>query len=131
MDIKLRNKLIKKSLSQVYNPKDVSVRGETGSAYGWVIIKVTIDRPEGCRCNWKTEFNKYTKQNYTFRAPLVDGVRTSRSSYMCEKCLSRHQAETQRMDEIIHGCGAEFYHYTSDDGYNIEREEYIAEIEIR
>jgi hypothetical protein len=53
------------------------------------------------------------------------------STYMCEKCLTKHKEETKRMEQIVYTCGAEFYHYSSDDGYGTERAECLTQLEIR
>jgi hypothetical protein len=128
MDIKERNKQIKRALLQVYKPQDVSVRGDTGTATGWVLIKVTLDRPQGCSCNfikaianWETPPRPYEYRDMYNQA---GGMNTS----YCPVCQNLHEKEKKRVNEIVHTCGAEFYHYDNDDMHG---EESIIEVEIR
>ena len=45
METNERNKRIKKELSKVFGKENVSVRGDRGTAYGWVNIKIKSNSP--------------------------------------------------------------------------------------
>ena len=47
MNVNERNKRIKKVLSQEFGYKNVRVRGDRGTAYGWVDIFIYVDLPKG------------------------------------------------------------------------------------
>ena len=50
MDIKERNKQIKKALGREFGYRNVSVRGGRGTAYGWVHVKIRIPKPHEGEC---------------------------------------------------------------------------------
>lgn len=131
MSIADRNKLIKQRLVKVFGAKNVSVRGERGTAYGWVSIKVQLDRPEGCTCNWVTETRTWSgkEHTYTYRAPMNDLVH--RYDNMCPTCLELHEKMVQKVRETIFTKDIEYTHYTSDDGYGTEHAEVLYDVEIR
>lgn len=41
-----RNRAIKKALCEIYGKKNVSLVGHTGTAYGWMTIKVNVPQPQ-------------------------------------------------------------------------------------
>ena len=60
MTVSERNRQIKKALAEEFGYKNVSVKGDRGTAYGWVNIKIVAKKPEGEDCNpgdpyWKCE----------------------------------------------------------------------------
>ena len=87
-----KNRAIKKALVAVYGAKNVSVTGDRGTAYGWVRIDITLP-------NTGTTPDEYRKLYSETSQKVRDIAR-------------------QALKEI----GAEFYTYTSDDGYNTEHE---------
>ncbi len=125
------NRVIKNALLKVYAPKDVSVRGDRGTAYGWVNVKVTLDRPEGCECKIVTKEATWAKVPYTYSYREQLDPKNYQSSYYCEKCLALLKENQEKVDKIVYGCGAEFGHYCVDDGYNTEQSEVITTVEIR
>ena len=130
MDFTTRNKIIKNALCKVYNKKDVTVRGDRGTATGWVKIKVMFDKPEGCTCNIVEEAHMFgDKSTYKYRASL--DVNDYRSGYYCPKCKEVHEKQSKIVRNTINNSGAFFTHYTSDDGYNTEHREEITEVEVR
>lgn len=46
-----RNKLIKKALAAEFGYKNVSVKGDRGTAYGWVDIKIKVKKTHR-ECDW-------------------------------------------------------------------------------
>ncbi|MEM2352404.1 MAG: hypothetical protein QXT26_08370 [Thermoproteota archaeon] len=45
-----RNRLIKAALSEVFGRENVSVKGDRGTAYGWVIITIYAEKPHEGEC---------------------------------------------------------------------------------
>ncbi|MEM4727702.1 MAG: hypothetical protein QXD04_05570 [Candidatus Bathyarchaeia archaeon] len=50
-----RNLQIKKALSQRFGSKNVRVKGERGTAYGWVDITIKAEKPHKGDCDWRCE----------------------------------------------------------------------------
>jgi hypothetical protein len=46
-----RNRLIKAALAEEFGWGNVSVRGDRGTAYGWVNIKVRVKKPHSGECD--------------------------------------------------------------------------------
>ena len=126
-----RNGRIKKALLKYYSAKDVTVRGDTGTAYGWVKIKVTVNRPAVCNCKVIEEWAKWAKVPYMMKYRGQLDQNNYRSSYMCENCLKVHEENTKKMNEIVNKFYNEFGTYYADDGYDTEHREVIAEVEVR
>jgi len=50
-----RNRAIKKALARVFGVENVRVRGDRGSAYGWVDITITQPKPHNGECDWRCQ----------------------------------------------------------------------------
>jgi hypothetical protein len=48
-----RNRLIKKALAAEFGQGNVSVKGDRGTAYGWVDIKIRYKKPHNEECDWR------------------------------------------------------------------------------
>lgn len=95
---KLRNSVLRKALNSKYGAKNVSVRGDTGTAHGWVRIGLIVD-------NYHT--NSHTKHN-------IYGTCIECANY---KTLLRAELMEYSISEMAkHDLG--FYSYTDDMGYN-------------
>ena len=47
-----RNRLIKKALGKEFGYSNVKVKGDRGTAYGWVTIRIMAERPHNGECDW-------------------------------------------------------------------------------
>lgn len=127
----LRNKQVKQALLKHYASKDVSVRGDRGTAYGWVKVKVELDKPEGCTCNIVEKVATWSKDQYTYKYRAQLNPMDSRSAYYCEKCLNILTKNQEKVDKLVYTSGAKFSHYYADDGYGTERAEVLTQVDIR
>lgn len=92
-----RNRLIKKALRKAF--LNVSVRGDRGTAYGWVNIRITEKKPHNEDCDWH-----------------------------CPTCSDKREQIRRRVWEILKETGLihHLYKYTDDMGDT--REECIVEV---
>jgi hypothetical protein len=92
-------KPIKKALAAKYGFKNVTVKNATGTAWGWVHIKVEVAGPEKCFCQ---QFSR------------------------CQECKKLDAATCNEAREIaykaLHELNLKFHTYCSDDGYNSDRD---------
>jgi hypothetical protein len=51
--------------------------------------------------------------------------------YVCPSCCEKIEHYEKIAKDIVYGCGAEFYHYYADDGYNTEHAECIVIVETK
>jgi len=86
MDVKLRNKQVKKVLSNAYGHKNVSVRNGQGTAWGWCDISIKTTKSDKCSCN----------------------------GFYCQACKDKMNATSQEAEQLLQGI--EFYNYTDDMG---------------
>lgn len=128
----LRNKQVKKALLEHYNKENISVKGDRGTAYGWVNVKVLLSKPKNCNCNIQTAYASWAKvpYSYKYRAQREVGQPLSRSTYMCEACLSKIEEHKPKVEQIVYGCGAKFGHYYADDGYDTKRSEVLIDVGV-
>jgi hypothetical protein len=100
-------KPIKSALSDIFGYKNVSVKNDRGTAWGWVKVEIEQPKPAECSCqDW----------------------------HECEPCrnLRRGKEETARnaiYDRLTRE-GMKLYTYTSDDGYNTERDCLIIDVKL-
>lgn len=87
-----RNRLIKKALVGAFREYgwEVNVKGDRGTAYGWVDIKVKAKKPHSEDCDWR-----------------------------CQICNELRDKVRQRVWQILEetGLDKELYSYTDDMGY--------------
>lgn len=111
MSVITRNRAIKKALSSVYGAKSVSVTNGSGTAYGWLHIKVTMPKTSEHNC---AEF---------------EGFRSR-----CTKCYEEQRAEENKIKDIARNIskenGERIYTYSSDDGYGSDNECMLVDIEV-
>lgn len=48
-----RNRLIKRALVAEFGYGNVSVKGDRGTAYGWVDIRIKAKKPHSNECDWR------------------------------------------------------------------------------
>ena len=77
MSVKERNKLIKKVLSQEFGYNNVRVKGDRGTAYGWVNVHITVKKPHKGECEDKGWLN------------------------MCDECRELYYSTKRRVWEIL------------------------------
>jgi hypothetical protein len=135
MDLKERNKQIKKAVTKAYPKDKVSVTGGKGTATGWVDVKLTLKATPDCTCNFVEKTATWGKPIYTYtvreqRQPWTGNYHDDKYQYYCPVCHEILETETKKLKEIVYGCGAEFYHYTVDDGYNTQSAECLVSVEI-
>ena len=135
MNLKERNKQIKKAVVKAFPNDKVSVVGGRGTATGWVDIKVTMTPSHECTCNFIEKEATWSKDKYHYivrgeRQPLTPNFYDNLNQYFCPDCHKRIEKEIVRLNNIVYNCGAEFSTYNSDDGYNTERAECLTNIEI-
>ena len=135
MNLKERNKQIKKAVVKAFPNDKVSVVGGRGTATGWVDIKVTMTPSHECTCNFVEKIATWSKDQYKYmvreeRQPRTPNFYDNLNQYFCPDCHERIEKETVRLNNIVYNCGAEFSTYNSDDGYNTERAECLTNIEI-
>ena len=106
MDIKQRNKNLKKTLTKVFNKNQVSVRGGTGTATGWVDIDITLSEPINCQCD------------------KMFGTGMDRQPGYCPICKDLLNKARERADNAIKDI--EFYTHTDD--CNAEHKEYVLQV---
>jgi len=103
-----RNRAIKKALSEVYNRENVTVKGHTGTAYGWMTIKVTVSKP----------IHEHNQERYGH----------------CSICHELQTLEEKKITEIVHETvkkiGSYIGTYSSDDGYGSTYENMHVEARI-
>jgi hypothetical protein len=126
-----RNKRIKQALLKFYSYKDVVVKGDRGTAYGWVKIKVMVDRPINCHCKIIEEVATWSKDKHIYKYRGQLDPNNNRSSYMCEECLKVYLKNYKKVNEIISSFNKEFSTFIADDGYNTEHREVIVQVEVR
>ena len=51
METNERNKRIKTEISKVFGRENVSVKGDKGTAYGWVVINIKSNNPIDANCD--------------------------------------------------------------------------------
>lgn len=131
MNIVERNRKIKRALLKGFKARDISVRGDTGTAYGWVKIKILLDKPKTCTCLFKEQLATWTKKPYIYKYRINPNPTFFNSSLYCKDCLNLLKKKEKKANEIINKSGVEFSYYRADDGYNTERREMILEVEVR
>jgi hypothetical protein len=98
---------VKKALAEKYGYKNVSVENGRGTAWGWVEAKVSVKKPLECSC--------------------TEGL-------YCQACKEKINKTSQEATSIsyesVKNAGLEFYTYTSDDGYNTERSEFLLQVSL-
>ena len=121
-----RNQRIKKSLCSVFPKENVSVTGGRGTACGWVNIKIKLERPADCQCQFITQTATWAKvpYQYTYRKQLEH-------SFYCDRCLEELKKNEPIVGKLVYGCGEEFSHYYADDGYNTEHAEVLIDVEVK
>ncbi|MGC8936543.1 MAG: hypothetical protein ACP5KV_04170 [Candidatus Methanomethylicaceae archaeon] len=96
-----RNKLIKKALVAEFGHGNVSVRGDRGTAYGWVSIKVKVKKPHNGKCDWR-----------------------------CRLCIDTRNKVTERVWRILEETGLDKELGTYYDDMGWERKEYTINVEL-
>jgi len=108
---KNRTKIVKKALTKAFNGQKVSVRRGRGTAYSWVTVKITLDAPDDCKCNWSV--GEFTGEPVRDMIQLrADGF----PQYVCKACEELIEREEERANNIINQSGAEFGMYYVDSG---------------
>jgi hypothetical protein len=135
MNLKERNKQIKKAVMSAYPNDKVSVTGGRGTATGWVDVKLTLKTLPGCSCKFIENHATWAKVPYTYitrseRQPRTGDYYNDQYTYYCPQCHERLEVENKKLKDIVYNCGAEFYHYTVDDGYNTQSAECLVSVEI-
>lgn len=101
-------KPIKTALAKKYGYKNVSVKNGRGTAWGWVEAVIKALRPVSCTCS-----------------PV--------STY-CQSCREILNAVSNEAREIakesLRKENLKFYTYSSDDGYDTEREQFLVQVNI-
>lgn len=105
------NTLIKPAktiLAKRFGYKNVSVNNGTDSAWGWVRIKVLVDKPTNC---------------------------LGESPFTCKVCRENNNKITSEVYNLVgkewKRLGLKPSTYTSDDGYNTEMSEVLVNIEYK
>jgi len=96
-----RNRLIKKALAAEFGYENVSVKGDRGTAYGWVKIKIKARKPHSGGCEW-----------------------------LCPLCREEMNKIVGRVWRILKESGLERELYTYYDDIGCERKECIIEVEL-
>jgi len=98
-----RNRLIKKALAQEFGWDNVRVKGDRGTAYGWVDIQVRIEKPHNGECEW----------------------------WRCDRCREGHDRAYRRVWEILRETGLERYLWKYTDEMGEERYECVVSVVFR
>ena len=101
-----QNKLIKKELAKKFGYKNIKVIGGRGTAYGWVEIGISIEKPKNCLC----------KEGETYCSE-------------CKKALNKTDEEAKKLIYAIPGI--KFYTYLSDDGYGTDRDCVLIQVSVK
>jgi len=96
-----RNRAIKKALSKVFGRENVRVRGDRGTAYGWVDITITQPKNHKCDGNWR-----------------------------CQECIKQIEEIKRRVWDILKETGLINYLYTYYNDMNERRYECIVEVKL-
>lgn len=97
------NRNIKKALKNAFPNYEISVKGGTGTTYGWKNIKIITDIQERLNEEGFLDYNKEEKEKF-------QEIRTLANN-------------------IIHGVGKRIGTYYVDDGYNTESSEVLLSVE--
>lgn len=105
----MANKLIKpvkKALAEKYGYKNVSVKNGQGTAWGWVDIHLSINKPKNCNC---IENEPYCET--------------------CGKLLNEKRLECEHLAvETLKKENLKPYTYYADDGYSTEHNEILTQV---
>jgi hypothetical protein len=96
-----RNRLIKKALAAEFGQRNVSVKGDRGTAYGWVDIKIRREKPHNAECDWR-----------------------------CPLCNELREKVKQRVWQILKDTGLDKEISTYYDDMNYEHKECIITVEL-
>jgi len=97
------NRNIKKALVGAFPSYKISVKGSTGTAYGWKDIKIITDIKERLNEGGFFQYNEDEKKQFE---------------------IIRLKA-----NKIIYEIGKKIFHYYADDGYNTKQSEVLLMIE--
>jgi len=101
MRVAERNRRIKKALSRVFGRENVRVRGDRGTAYGWVNITVIQPKPHNGDCDWR-----------------------------CEECRRKRESVKQRVWEVLRETGLINHLHTYYDDMGYRRYECIIQVNL-
>ena len=111
MDIKARNKEVKRILSKEYGRKNVSVTGGKGTSWGWCYVEIKTPDPcpdkqhtDSCSCYCKDNICKGNGK------PIEPGFDSARQ----ETCIQVRNTATKLLSDV------EFYHFYTDDNMKFE-----------
>jgi hypothetical protein len=110
---RIMNKLIapaKKALAEKYGFRNVSVRNGQGTAWGWVEVSITIDKP--------ANFSMLDENGFYSRECRGNMDTISREA---------KQIMSKAWDKL----GLKPYTYCSDDGYNSEKDDVLIDIKYK
>lgn len=123
MDVKERNKKVKKILANEFGYKNVNVIGGRGTAYGW--CEITIKTPDPCP----------DKQNVNPCSSYCnDGICKGNQKFLNGNGWGNSVRQLkcsglrERAEELIKD--VEFYSYTMDDGYGTQNKEVLIHIKF-
>jgi hypothetical protein len=108
---------VKKALAEKYGYKNVSVENGRGTAWGWVEAKVSVKKPLECSCTDGDATGSFFGKGLDCQA--------------CKEKINKTSQEATSISyESVKNAGLEFYTYTSDDGYNTERSEFLLQVSL-